>query len=74
MIPTKYDLHLFTDYMQPVNLSFNQYLLLTEEPVLFHTGSAQQAAALLPSWRRLSRAGRSGISLSRILSQMNAAD
>ncbi len=30
MIPTKYDLHLFTDYMQPVNLSFNQYLLLTE--------------------------------------------
>ena len=48
MIPTKYDLHLFTDYMQPVNLSFNQYLLLTEEPVLFHTGSAQQAAALLP--------------------------
>ncbi|MES4520380.1 MBL fold metallo-hydrolase, partial [Escherichia coli] len=27
---------------------FNQYLLLTEEPVLFHTGSAQQAAALLP--------------------------
>lgn len=56
MIPTKYDLHLFTDYMQPVNLSFNQYLLLTEEPVLFHTGR------------------RSGISLSRILSQMNAAD
>ena len=48
MIPTKYDLHLFTDYMQPVNLSFNQYLLLTGEPVLFHTGSAQQAAALLP--------------------------
>lgn len=44
MIPTKYDLHLFTDYMQPVNLSFNQYLLLTGEPVLFHTGSAQQAA------------------------------
>ena len=48
MIPTKYDLHLFTDYMQPDNLSFNQYLLLTGEPVLFHTGSAQQAAALLP--------------------------
>lgn len=38
MIPTKYDLHLFTDYMQPDNLSFNQYLLLTGEPVLFPYG------------------------------------
>lgn len=51
MIPTKYDLHLFTDYMQPDNLSFNQYLLLTGEPVLFHTACCR-------GWRRLLRAGR----------------
>lgn len=48
MILSKYDLYPFTAYVKPINLSFNQYLLLTEEPVLFHTGSAQQAAALLP--------------------------
>ena len=48
MIPSEYNLYPFTAYVKPINLSFNQYLLLAEEPVLFHTGSAQQAAALLP--------------------------
>ena len=48
MLPVSQDLYRSTSYAPPINLSFNQYLLLSEEPVLFHTGSARQATELLP--------------------------
>lgn len=41
------DLYQFSSYVPPIDLSFHQYLLLSEEPVLIHTGSVQQAEALL---------------------------
>ncbi|VBB07762.1 Hypothetical protein LUCI_3027 [Lucifera butyrica] len=31
------DLHQFTDYIEPINLSLHQYLLLSAEPTLIHT-------------------------------------
>ena len=40
------DLYQFSSYIPPIDLSFHQYLLLTEEPILVHTGSMQQAEAL----------------------------
>lgn len=42
------DLFQFSSYVPPIDLTFHQYLLLTDEPVLFHTGSMQQAEALVP--------------------------
>lgn len=42
------DLHQFSSYIPQINLSFHQYLLLTDEPILVHTGSIQQAEALVP--------------------------
>ena len=42
------DLYQFSSYIPPIDLSFHQYLLLTEEPILVHTGSIQQAEALVP--------------------------
>lgn len=41
------DLLRFTSFIPPINLSFNQYLLLTNEPILVHTGSYQSAKALV---------------------------
>lgn len=42
------DLHQFSSYIPPIDLSFHQYLLLTDEPTLVHTGNIQQAEALIP--------------------------
>ena len=42
------DLYQFSSYIPPINLSFHQYLLLTEEPILVHTGSIERAEALVP--------------------------
>lgn len=42
------DLFQYSHYVSPINLSFNQYLLSTDEPLLVHTGSIQRAAALVP--------------------------
>lgn len=42
------DLYQFSTYVQPINLSFHQYLLANEEPLLFHTGNIQQAKVLVP--------------------------
>jgi flavorubredoxin len=42
------NLHQFTSYVPPIDLSFHQYLLLADEPLLVHTGSMQQAEALIP--------------------------
>jgi len=41
------DLYQFSAYVPPINISFHQYLLLTDEPVLIHTGSMQQAEILI---------------------------
>jgi flavorubredoxin len=43
------DLYMFSTYFEPVDLTFNQYLLLTEEPVLVHTVNRTMAAALVPA-------------------------
>ncbi|MDW3725086.1 MBL fold metallo-hydrolase [Enterococcus faecium] len=42
------ELHQFSTYIEPINLTFHQYLLLGDEPVLVHTGNIIQAEALLP--------------------------
>ena len=42
------DLLQFTSYLDPIDLSFNQFLLLGAEPLLVHTGAAPYAADLLP--------------------------
>lgn len=42
------DLYQFSSYVPPINLTFHQYLLLTDEPILVHTGSINQAEALVP--------------------------
>ncbi|HZW81876.1 MAG TPA: hypothetical protein VFF14_00460 [Candidatus Deferrimicrobium sp.] len=42
------DLHQFSTYIPPINLSFHQYLLSTDEPLLVHTGNVQQATSLVP--------------------------
>ncbi|MBP9477895.1 MAG: hypothetical protein KBF12_04680 [Sebaldella sp.] len=47
------DLHQFTNYVQPIDLSFNQYLLLTEEPILIHTGNIEQAKVIIPKIKEL---------------------
>lgn len=42
------NLYQFSSYIAPIDLTFHQYLLLTDEPLLVHTGSIQQAEALIP--------------------------
>jgi flavorubredoxin len=42
------DLYQFSSFIPPIDLSFHQYLLLTDEPVLVHTGTMQQAEAIIP--------------------------
>jgi flavorubredoxin len=44
----KDDLHQFSAYKESINLSFHQYLLLSEKPILFHTGDIEQARVLIP--------------------------
>lgn len=41
------DLHQFSSYVEQINLTFHQYLLLGDEPLLVHTGNVMQAEALL---------------------------
>jgi len=47
------DLHQFSTYIQPINLSFHQYLLATDEPLLLHTGNIIQATALVPQLKAI---------------------
>ncbi|MCC6146242.1 MAG: MBL fold metallo-hydrolase [Anaerolineaceae bacterium] len=42
------DLYQFSTYAPQIDLSFHQYLLIGDEPVLFHTGDVRGAAALIP--------------------------
>ena len=47
------DLYQFSSYIPPIDLTFHQYLLLTEEPILVHTGSKEQAEALVPQLKEI---------------------
>lgn len=42
------NLYMFNTYNEHIDLSFNQYLLLGEEPILIHTGSYQITEELIP--------------------------
>lgn len=42
------DLQMFNSYIDFIDLSFNQYLLLGSEPLLIHTGSKEQTEEILP--------------------------
>lgn len=42
------NLYQFTSYIPPIDLSFHQYLLLGDEPMLVHTGSLQMAETMIP--------------------------
>lgn len=42
------DLYQFSSYVEPINLTFHQYLLFQRTPLLFHTGNITQATALVP--------------------------
>lgn len=42
------DLMMFTSYNEHINLSFNQFLILGEEPILIHTGNYEMAEELVP--------------------------
>lgn len=43
-----HDLHQFSTYIPQINLTFHQYLLLDEEPILIHTGNVKQAETMMP--------------------------
>ena len=47
------DLHQFSNYIPTINLSFHQYLLLTDEPILVHTGSINQTETLIPKLKEV---------------------
>ena len=47
------DLHLFSSYIEFIDLTFNQYLMLGKEPLLIHTGSKVQAVEMLPELKAL---------------------
>ncbi len=49
------DLLQFNSYLEPVNLSFNQFLLLGSAPLLVHTGTHMDTKALLPQLNRVLR-------------------
>ena len=53
MLPIFGDLYQFTSYIPPIDLTFHQYLLNIDEPILVHTGSKQQAEALIPQLKDL---------------------
>jgi flavorubredoxin len=47
------DLHQFSTYISPINLTFHQYLLSANEPILFHTGNIQQATKMAPELKTI---------------------
>lgn len=47
------NLYMFNTYNPQINLSFNQFLLLGEEPMLIHTGSIQMTEALIPMLKEI---------------------
>ncbi len=53
MLPIEQGLYQFSAYSPAIDLSFNQYLMMSDEPILFHTGNLQQAGALIPQIKAL---------------------
>ena len=47
------DLQQFSSYVPPNDHTFHQYLLLADEAILIHTGSIQQAEALIPQMKEV---------------------
>ena len=66
------DLHQFSNYIPTINLSFHQYLLLTDEPILVHTGSINQTETLIPKLKEVLGDKELKYVLFPISSQMNA--
>ena len=48
MLINEQALHQFSTYMPQIDLSFHQYLLLAEEPLLVHTGNMKHAEDMIP--------------------------
>jgi flavorubredoxin len=48
MLINEQALHQFSTYMPQIDLSFHQYLLLAEEPLLVHTGNMKHTEAMIP--------------------------
>lgn len=42
------DIIQFSSFIEPINMSFNQFLLLGSEPILIHTGTAKDVEAMIP--------------------------
>ena len=53
MIINNTDLYQFSAYMPHIDLSFHQYLILTDEPILVHTGNVEQARDMLPKLKEV---------------------
>ena len=47
------NLYLFNSYLEFIDLTFNQYLLTGEKPILIHTGSIDQTAVILPKIKEI---------------------
>jgi len=47
------DVYLFNSYLEFAGLNFSQFLLAGEKPVLIHTGTQDQAAAILPEIKEI---------------------
>jgi flavorubredoxin len=47
------DLYQHTTFVEPINLSFHQYLLLTEKPLLVHTGEHNNGPLLIKSLKEV---------------------
>ncbi|MBM7871340.1 flavorubredoxin [Clostridium pascui] len=46
-------LYMFNTYNELINLSFNQFLLIGEKPILIHTGSYQMTEELIPKLKSI---------------------
>ena len=53
MLKIQDNLYQFSSYLEPINLSFHQYLIDTDEPILVHTGNIKQVESLLPEIKKV---------------------
>ncbi|MFA5513690.1 MAG: hypothetical protein WDA17_02080 [Sphaerochaetaceae bacterium] len=53
MIPIYNDLYQFNSYVKPIDLTFNQYLLLSDEPTLIHTGDINQVLNVIDNLKEI---------------------
>ena len=49
------DLYQFTSYIPPIDLTFHQYLLNIDEPMLIHTGNMKHVEKLIPQIKNILR-------------------